>query len=291
MVIKIIAKMCAERIRNHSMNGGSHTQAMIAASIDHLQFFYRLRRKYFTKKVSAKASSIVRQLKKNGIYVIENYWSKDRCFAAINEVDKIIANYPEYVHPHAKADKRVFGANNASELIAEFHSDKLLLEVATAYNKEPTVAAFTLGARMPYTDGNLGSGEGWHRDAPSRQFKSILYLTDVGIENGPFQMLGQSHNLKNKLLDTMAGRLNYPQFRITQDQVDSILAKNPGRLGTYVAKAGTLILADVSGIHRGMPIRTGTRYALTNYYYPVNQIDDELIEKFKVLPSEDVSAC
>jgi hypothetical protein len=32
-----------------------------------------------------------------------------------------------------------------------------------------------------------------------------------------------------------------------------------------------------------MPIQTGTRYALTNYYFPAQNIDAALFEKFKVL--------
>jgi hypothetical protein len=29
-----------------------------------------------------------------------------------------------------------------------------------------------------------------------------------------------------------------------------------------------VIIVDTSGLHRGMPIRSGERYALTNYYWP-----------------------
>ena len=35
---------------------------------------------------------------------------------------------------------------------------------------------------------------------------------------------------------------------------------------------GTLILVDTSLIHRGKPIEDGTRYAITNYWYPRNSI-------------------
>ena len=45
---------------------------------------------------------------------------------------------------------------------------------------------------------------------------------------------------------------------------------------------GTLILVDTSTLHRGR-IKKGTRYALTNYYYTINQINKELFKKFKVI--------
>ena len=49
---------------------------------------------------------------------------------------------------------------------------------------------------------------------------------------------------------------------------------------TFTAKAGTLILFDSSTIHRGAPITAGTRYALTNYYYPPSHITDDTYRAF-----------
>ena len=54
-------------------------------------------------------------------------------------------------------------------------------------------------------------------------------------------------------------------------------------LGPRVAPAS--IVADVSAIHRGMPIAAGTRYALTNYFFQTKNIDVSLFEKFNVIPS------
>ena len=45
------------------------------------------------------------------------------------------------------------------------------------------------------------------------------------------------------------------------------------RIKTLEGKAGTLILVDTSMIHRGKPLNHGSRYAITNYYYPYFSID------------------
>ena len=137
-----------------------------------------------------------------------------------------------------------------------------------------------MAAKMPATPGNLGSGEGWHRDASLRQFKSIIYLSDVSEKNGPFQFIEGSHKLRTILKDIWDGRLGYMQNRIRDDQISAILLKNPSRLKTYTANAGTLILVDTSSIHRGMPISEGVRFGLTNYFFPDQSISKELFEKF-----------
>jgi hypothetical protein len=209
------------------------------------------------------------------------------CARARGEVDRIIAQYPKCLHSSAKADQRVYGANNASELIATFASDQALASVASAYNHEPTRTAFTLAARMPASLGNHGSGAAWHRDAFLRQFKAILYLSDVGPSNGPFQMIRDSHRRQRVLSDMRVGHLKYMQYRLTNSEIEQIIADEPERKFTYTARAGTLILVDTSTLHRGQPIEDGTRYALTNYYFPVRHIDDSMFEKFNVLRTPD----
>src|SRR5947208_506487 len=54
---------------------------------------------------------------------------------------------------------------------------------------------------------NNGSGDGWHRDGHSFQFKSILYLSDVNDTNGPFEFLPGSHKRWRAAFDTVIGDL------------------------------------------------------------------------------------
>ena len=223
------------------------------------------------------------QLEANGICIVEKFWDADTCAAARAEVDRVIKQYPGYIHTHTKSDFRIFGANNVSDLIDSFSRHPVLQTIASAYNRVPTRAAFTLAAKMPFSPSNQGSGEGWHRDAFLRQFKAIIYLSDVEIGNGPFQFLRDSHKRGQVLRDIWAGKLRYSQNRLSVTEVDLILHSSPGRLQTCTEKAGTLILVDTSAIHRGMPIKEGCRYALTNYYYPENRIDEAMMEKFCVL--------
>lgn len=224
------------------------------------------------------------EVERCGLYIVPDFWSQARCQEARAEVDRLIREYPRYINSNAKADQRIYGANNASTLIASFAEDPALVALANAYNRKPTCTAFTLAARMPASAENLGSGEGWHRDAFLRQFKAILYLSNVSLENGPFQLIDDSHCESRLLEDMKTAGLSYMQYRVEEKQIERLLKRSPKRLKTFTATAGTLILVDTSTLHRGMPIRSGVRYALTNYYFPTDVVDQSMYEKFDVLP-------
>ena len=115
---------------------------------------------------------------------------------------------------------------------------------------------------------NKGSGGGWHRDTVyGRQFKAILYLVDVDEGTGPFQYLPGSHKFSSVWKSIWNFDFDVYQNRLTHDQVQAICEKLGYRFQTFTGQAGGLILADTTGIHRGMPIQHGRRLALTNYYF------------------------
>jgi Phytanoyl-CoA dioxygenase (PhyH) len=277
-------RLLAHVARKNARNGGAGWLSRFATRDDYKQHENWLQSVQPIPKAIGAGVGYLAQLEATGICIVENFWSRETCALARDEVDRVIAQYPKYVNGNAKADQRVYGANNASQLIASFADYDVLASVASAYNREPTRTAFSLAARMPMTSGNQGSGDGWHRDAFLRQFKAILYLSDVGPDNGPFQMIADSHRHHRVLADMRAGQLKYMQYRLTEQEIERIIASEPERKITYTAKAGTLILADTSTLHRGKPIEAGTRYALTNYYFPESRIENGLYEKFDVLP-------
>jgi hypothetical protein len=257
--------------------------ARLATQADYKDFSERMRKSSYSVALSDRAAGMLADVQRDGFRIIENYWSAEECTAARAEIDRIIVEYPDKLHPNAKADRRVYGVNNVSEVLARFANDPDLTAVANAYNREPTVCAFTLGAYMPATKDNSGSGEGWHRDAFFRQIKAIVYLSDVSPENGPFQILRKSQETDKVIADMKAGNLGYMQYRMKEEEVDRIVTREPERLLTCTGKAGSLILVDTSTIHRGKPITEGVRYALTNYYFPADRVDAAMYKKFGVL--------
>lgn len=56
--------------------------------------------------------------------------------------------------------------------------------------------------------------------------------------------------------------------RYTDEQIHKVISEDLSKYKILTAKAGTLVFADTSSLHAGMPIKEGYRYSLFNYYYP-----------------------
>ncbi|HWY61218.1 MAG TPA: phytanoyl-CoA dioxygenase family protein [Rhizomicrobium sp.] len=231
---------------------------------------------------TSEMSAIARLLHQNGYAVLPSYYNTSDCARGREEIDRLIEAQPGAVQRFGQgSDCRVYGAEHASSMAAHFHCDGLMLGVGKAYRRGDLVNFSTLAARINAVPGNLGSGQGWHRDAFHFQYKAMIYLSDVGPENGPFEVIQGSHCFSRLLLDTIVGRLDKPpRSRITTAQIQRLLAASPARARAFPAPCGTVILFDSSMIHRGMPILVGTRYALTNYYYPPESVGADLYNEF-----------
>jgi hypothetical protein len=227
---------------------------------------------------------LVHQAEHDGVAVIANYWPSERCAKARAEIDRIILEYPHAVQNYSGgADKRMFGVESASPLLMKFHSDVFLREFGELLGGRDLYNFATLGARIEATADNNGSGDGWHRDAHGFQYKAILYLSDTDMGNGPFEYLLGSHTaIRAATHVTIAAIADPYSTRLSDREVARIVASGL-ECRAFPAVAGTLLLVNTAGIHRGMPLKTRERYALTNYYYHRNEIDQERVEKFSPL--------
>ncbi len=220
-------------------------------------------------------------IKENGYYIIPAYYSVERCQDLRDEIDRQFEeNKDKTSHDDLIGDTRLFGAEKVSKSINKFNQDPHLQKLSDLYHGEHAPAPFTLAARLECNEINKDKDHGWHRDSLRRQFKAIIYLSDVSEDNGPLQYITGSHHMRNILADGLQGRIPYMSSAIAPESAEKILAKNPARLKTVIGGEGTLILVDTTGIHRGSTIQTGKRYALTNYYMFEDQIGPRLNEYF-----------
>ena len=231
---------------------------------------------------SALELSIIRSLKRHGYFVWEDFLPAGKCADLCKCIDDAALTHESLRNAFTPSnDLRIFGIENIYPEFREISLNPVLLNVANFYLKEPARTAFSLGARLERSDTGLGSGGGWHRDSNMPQIKAMLYLSDVEIDNGPFQLIAHSHRFLSTVKDHMNGGQNYGEVRWAQESIDRVLAASgPGRLHTFPGKAGSLIIFDSSTLHRGAPINAGKRYAVTNYFYPERFIDADLYQHF-----------
>lgn len=231
----------------------------------------------------------VRSVRNYGVCVVPNFYDSSTCASLIDEINNLADQYPAAINNMSNnSDRRIFGAESASDQIRRFAEEPRLLNAARSVLAGDAANAFTLAGAITYRAGNLGSGEGWHRDSFFNQFKAIVYLTDVNKENGPFEYIMSSHHLRQKFSDHRKYGVPLRTARIGDSAMRGLITAAPERYRVFTAPAGTLLLVDPTGIHRGMPLKSGTRFALTNYYYPGKAFGPKLFEHFKPVLGRDI---
>jgi len=219
-----------------------------------------------------KVQDIVQQIKENGFAIVPDFYSQEECLVLRGEIDRLVEKRKKekklWVDSFG-ADKRCYAAEDDSKLIAKYYENKFLNSVADNVFEAKMECSNTLASHIEYKKGNIGSGEGWHRDGNHFQFKAIVYLDDVELKDGPFQIIQGSHKSANILRDIKLMNHDGVDLRFSDDQIKKLMEKYPDDYKVLTAKAGTLVFADTSAIHTGMPLEeNGNRYTLFNYYYP-----------------------
>ncbi|MFN0031081.1 MAG: phytanoyl-CoA dioxygenase family protein [Flavobacteriales bacterium] len=162
------------------------------------------------------------------------------------------------------SDRRIIHSEKASELISGFAFNEVLSNIGSAYLDKRIELKFCMANRTQFKPENTGSGGGWHRDNNYRRgYKALLYLVDTDAMNGCFQYLKKSSSIYHHLIKTPKP----DKYQFTHEEIMHIVNGDESQITNATGKAGTVILFDTNGIHRGKPIEPeGSRYALTNYY-------------------------
>jgi hypothetical protein len=204
----------------------------------------------------------------------------------VEQLDLAFEHYAGFSNQHSDgAERRLFGVERISPELGVLWNDELLQRVQRAYCSTETDVGFTMANRIEAREGNLGSGNGWHRDSVrGRQFKAIAYLNDVGPENGPFQYMRRSHRVWHRFQTALRLSAPYDQNRFDDGSFDQLF-EHDAEVFTFTASKGTVLLADTTGLHRGRPLASGVRYAMTNYYFD-NCIPDHIQKVVLDIPDQ-----
>jgi hypothetical protein len=224
---------------------------------------------------------INKELENDGCSIIYNFLSKNECDNLIEIGRRLINEKSDCVALESNnSDARIYGVDLIANDFGLRGKTDRIDEWAKRFYKTDEIKSFQMLGNIKYNEENLGSGGGWHRDSPfSHQFKFIIYLNDVNKYNGPFQYIKGTH--KERELYRYSKLINAPLDRYRFNNEEILEIENEiykDKVATIEGLAGTLLLADVKGLHRGKPLISGERWATTRYYYK-KQIPDQFSKK------------
>jgi hypothetical protein len=215
-------------------------------------------------------------LKEEGLLLIEDGFSEDACAKITQWID----GYEDIEGAemnYGNTELRIWDSENEHDLIEDFFDACNIF--VSCLEKEDREADTILAIRnRPLSKDRLDLHEGrWHLDSFRRQIKIFLFLDDVDLGSGPFEVIPGTQSTAFKLRLLASGKLIRPrdifagggarQYQSINDEWLSKMLETTGYEPHKVCcKRGTVAVVDTSAMHRASPCYEKTRYALTAYY-------------------------
>lgn len=201
---------------------------------------------------------VVEALRRDKVAMLENYWTRHRAEMASVEVHRAVSDCRQVV---SGRDYRRLGINELPQdypFATSLAQDSFIHAVALTFLNKTSVQV-KAQAGLTLTGGN--SGQGWHKDTIPSGLKALMYLSDVTATNGAFEFLtGYKDVTLHHAVDKRGRKTRYSDHSIMQQ-----VRRYGARVHSLTAPMGSLILFDISNVHRGAPCSMASRTALTLY--------------------------
>jgi hypothetical protein len=224
-----------------------------------------------SSKLSAEQDWALAAVRRDGFAVVPGYWDRDRALAMKDRVEELLEpgtdqDYAEGAwlrfwddRAYDQGVRRLYHVERVIPELAEFRHDPFVLDIVQAYYRQQFHSGMLIFQHNTQSNANTRY---FHVDAFSREFKAFLYLEDVDQTNGPFTYIRGTHRHHwRRIGKQLGGNADGSPTSFHEDDVASLLGKEVRLAGP----AGTLILADVRGLHRGSPQIDRSRSVLVNY--------------------------
>ena len=232
----------------------------------------RMRYKNHPPNLNEVQQKIVRELKENGIAT-----------ADIHELFPDRKNLLEELQLYAVKLRQSAGISQKKKFLLELWEpvplldfqnpfiglscEERILEIAAGYfEMYPKVYYSMLNVTLPVGEGETPvQSQRWHRDPEDKKIcKMFIYLTDVDKDSGPFTYVTKSHHggIWRRLFPQHPPHGSYPPLGVVEKIIPPHVVKE------CLAKAGTVIFCDTSGLHKGGYARTRERIMFTAGYIP-----------------------
>lgn len=198
------------------------------------------------------SSAVAEALWNDGICILENFLSEENARVYREALDSMVAELPsEGDTPNAFNHIIDFTRHR---IFADLILDELLLASIEAYYSRPVCVCCSRVQRLypiePYQDRAFR----WHHDSKGKYVKTMWLLSDVPIHGQRMSYIVGSHKVKHPWT-------TYEETRFTESQ-----ARSYGRVLECAAGAGSVVVFDTNGIHRGNRNLGPTRDVLFGIY-------------------------
>lgn len=187
------------------------------------------------------SSAIAKALRADGICILERVIDPAKMAALQKSFEGLVATCapgqpgPEDV-PNAKSALIDF---RRDPLFLEIILDELIAAAIEAYYGRPISLVLSMAQRLEPSDLYEGKAYQWHHDTKGKYVKAMWLLTDVPSDGQRMSFVCGSHTMTHRWT-------TYEQTRFSD-----AYARRRGRVLECTAPAGSVIVFDTNGIHRG----------------------------------------
>lgn len=217
---------------------------------------------------------ILGKLDRDGIYILPDFMPKEQCDELLKDLDVAFNEVKNgtFKGPYQYDESKLIRIGDLSEHVLStrlFFDNPMFDEIAKAYI-DPRAYSYRREAELRDNVQTFQQADIPHFDDWRMRFKFFLYLTDVGSENAPFTYYTNTHkdepwkHKKNFEYERDGEFGAYGHFH----PQEMLFLKTNRKIEEIVCtgKAGTLIIADFRGIHRGSTLKSGRRVLLNSTY-------------------------
>ena len=244
--------------------------------------FKRAKKKHYTKyqvnSALTKHKDVLKTIERDGLYVQPNFLSPEIIQNIRKEVEPSLIELQKGIYKGDKKNARfeeygvyrLMQIDEVSPASKFFFENEMINEIANAY-VSPLVKSYQRMVELKPEPGKKSIADDFHFDDWRHRFKAFVYLTDVNEKNAPFVYVKKSHNA------TDAWRINkeFEYFRdgkkgtygyYKDSEIEEILRNGNYEKVICAAPAGTLILTDTRGLHRGTALEEDSRLIMGNFF-------------------------
>lgn len=219
-------------------------------------------------------SKCLDQIDRDGYVIVPGFWPRDKALGMKEKLESFLEigqnkdfDSGAYLRiwdnrPEDAGIRRIYHVDKLVPELAQFRNEPFVHKIAKAYYG---FEIYSGGLVFQHNLKTAHNTRFHHVDWFGKQFKPFLYLDDVDDTNGPFTYIKGTHRANfMRYRKQLFGNKTGSPTSFYESDVRRVIDREVKLCG----EAGTLILADVRGLHRGFPQVSRSRSILVNYMYP-----------------------